>query len=93
MIFFTSPAPCIIFALIIALHFLTLRFDKWLSVAMLSVNICLHTALTAVLLYLGASLGELTLTYAVSLIIYLLISYPLHLCRRGEGERREKDDV
>ena len=74
MVFYTNPIPCIILVLIFGLHALSVLFRGKLVPVFVSVNICLHGLLAAAELYLGSSLGEITLLYAISLLVYLLLS-------------------
>ena len=93
MVFYTNPIPCIVFALIIGLHALSLLFSERRALILNIVNICLHGALAAAELCLGSSLGEITLLYAVSFLIYLILASFLTLKREGEGERGEDGDL
>ena len=93
MIFYTSPIPCIIIALVMGLHVLSVLLRGRLVMLVNIINICLHAALAAAELYLGASLGEITLLYAVSLLVYLSLSVFL-LKKENDGvERREDRDL
>jgi len=93
MIFYTSPIPCIIIFLIMGLHVLSVLLRGRPVMLVNIINICLHAALAAAELYLGASLSEITLLYAVSLLLYLSLSVFL-LKKENDGvERREEDDL
>ena len=93
MIFYTNPIPCIIIALMIGLHVLSEILRGRLALLVNVINICLHAALAAAELYLGASLGEITLLYATSLLLYLLLAVFLLKKKDDGAERREDRDL
>ncbi len=93
MVFYTNPIPCIIFALIIGLHALSLLSRERRALILNAVNICLHGALVAAELCLGSSLGEITLLYALSFLIYLILASFLRVKMDGESERGEERDL
>lgn len=93
MIFYTNPIPCIIIALMIGLHVLSEILRGRLALLVNVINICLHAALAAAELYLGASLGEITLLYATSLLVYLSLSAFLLKKEKRDTERREDCDL
>ena len=92
MVFYTNPIPCVIIALIIGLHVLSVLVRGKAVIIVNIVNICLHSLLAAAELYLGASLGEITFLYAASLLVYLLLAVFL-LKKRTSMERREDCDL
>lgn len=92
MLFYTSPIPCIILGLIVLLHLLSVKCAERFSVAVVAVNVCLHGALAVAELAIGAALGEMTLLYAVSFLIYLVFAKCL-LKSATDEERREEDDL
>ena len=92
MVFYTSPIPCIIIALMIGLHVLSVLLRGGRATAVTAVNICLHGLLAAAELYLGGELAEITLLYSASLLLYLLLA--VFLMKKEIGsERREDDDL
>ena len=92
MVFYTSPIPCIILALAIGLHLVSMLLRGWRATAVTAVNICLHALLAAAELYLGGELAEITLLYSLSLLIYLLLA--VFLMKRENGsERRDDGDL
>ena len=94
MVFYTTPIPCVIIALIFGLHVLSVLFRGKLVPVFISVNICLHGLLAAAELYFGSSLGEIALLYAISLLVYLALSVFLVLKRdHGDLEGGNENDV
>lgn len=93
MVFYTSPIPCVIIALMIGLHLLSVFLRGKLALLVNIINICLHAALAAAELFLGSTLGEITLLYAVSLLVYLLLSVLLLKRRSVRAERRGDCDL
>lgn len=93
MVFYTSPIPCIIIALMIGLHLLSVILRGKLVMLVNIINICLHAVLAATELYLGATLGEITLLYATSLLVYLLFAVFLLKRKDDDAERREDRDL
>jgi hypothetical protein len=93
MVFYTNPIPCIVFALIIGLHVLSSLSRERSALIFNIVNICLHGALAAAELCLGSTLGEITLLYAVSFLIYLILSSLLTLKKDDGDERGETHDI
>ena len=91
MVFYASPWACAIILLIVGIHALV-PFVKglFMRVAM-TVNICLHICLVAILLLLGAELSELVVIFMGSLLLYVAFSY--FGMRSLERDRRGKDDV
>lgn len=78
MIFYTRPLSCIIFILMLALHFPAVLAPKLAARVCSFVNLAVHFALVPVLLCYGAELVEYAALLAVSLASYLAISYVRH---------------
>ena len=75
MVFYTSPIPCVIIALIILMHVMSVLYLGRYALCIGIENFCLHIGLAASILVLGAQLSEAVMLYSVSLLIYLSISY------------------
>ena len=89
MVFYTSPIPCVIIALIIALHIASVLTSDRHALVLGIVNICLHIGLAAALLALGALLSEAVMLYSASLLIYLSLTYFIGLKKeKGKGDER-----
>ena len=89
MVFYTSPIPCVIIALIIALHVMSALMSERYALVLGIVNICLHIGLAASVLILGALLSEAVMLYSTSLLIYLSLMYFIGL-RKEKGKGDEK---
>ena len=86
MLFYTSPIPCAVIAAIVALHVLSVLLRGRVAAALTIVNICLHGVLVWAELVIGATLGEMTLIYGVSFLLYLSLAYFFILKREGSED-------
>ena len=87
MVFYTSPIPCVIIALIILMHIVSVLYFGRYALCFGIVNICLHIGLAASILVLGAQLSEAVMLYSVSFLIYLSLFY-----FKVKLEKRKKED-
>ena len=92
MFFYTSPIACVIIALMLSSHALSV-FSSKLSRIFTYVNIALHISISPVLLIGGAELSELCFVYMLSLFALVLFVYIKSLIsksdERGEEERND----
>ncbi len=88
MVFYTSPIPCVIIALIILMHVVSVLYSGRYALCFGIANICLHIGLAASILALGAQLSEAVMLYSVSLLIYLSLFY---FIRKLKEEKKEDE--
>ena len=75
MVFYTSPWACVIIALILALHPISVFIKSIVSKICIYVNIGLHMALFLFLFFIGAEISELAVMFLGSLAVYISLSF------------------
>ena len=94
MPFYTSPIACVILALIIVLHILSVIFDGHSGMLIAFVNISLHIALAFVmLLSLKCELVWLALVFMISVFTLSLASYIKWLVFRRRADKETENDL
>ena len=89
MVFYTNLWACIIIPLILILHAASVFAKPLISKITVYVNLTLHIALFALLLYIGAEISELAVLFMGSLLVYVALSF---FFSKKIGEAKNEED-